>query len=151
MTTYSFLSVVGSITGPGGAFSVGSNAGVSEEGVTVENIEDKDDMKVGADGDIMHSLRAGNAARLTIRLLKTSPVNALLSNLYNFQRQNPANWGQNILVFSDIYRGDVETMTLAAFAKPSGNTYAKDANMMEWAFLGKRDMQLGFGVPDINT
>lgn len=151
MTTYSFLSITASIRGPGGAFNIGSSAGVAEEGITVENIEEKDDMKVGADGAIMHSLRASNAGRLTLRLLKTSPINGMLSQMYNFQRQNPSNWGQNVIAVNDIYRGDVETCTEMAFAKQTGNTYAKDANMNEWMFQGNRESQLGFGVPDINV
>lgn len=151
MATYSFLNVQATLTGPGGIIPMGSGSGAAEEGISIEMIEDKDAMTVGADGAIMHSLRAGNAARVSVRLLKTSPVNNLLSALYNFQRQNSGNWGQNTLVVSDTFRGDLNSLNTVAFAKQPVVTYSKDANMNEWSFLGALDQLLGTGVPDVNV
>lgn len=151
MTTYSFLNVAATLTGPGGSIQLGYGAGNAEEGISEEMLEDKDAMTIGADGAVMHSLRAGNGARLTVRLLKTSPVNALLSNLYNFQKASAALWGQNVLVVSDIYRGDVLTVTQSAFSRHTPVTYSKDGNTMEWTFFGTIDQKLGAGVPDINV
>lgn len=151
MATYSFLAVSATIAGPGGAIAIGSGSGAAEEGITVEMIEEKDDMKVGADGSIMHSLRASSAARLTLRLLKTSPVNAQLSNLYNFQRLSAANWGQNQLVVSDVNRGDVVSMNQAAFARQPTVVWSKDGTINEWLFLGAINVVLGAGVPDVNV
>ena len=37
MATYSFSTVQGSITGPGGAFSIGNGAGPSEEGISFDD------------------------------------------------------------------------------------------------------------------
>lgn len=151
MSTYAFANFVASLAGPGGVISLGYGAGNAEEGVTVEPIEEKDLMTVGADGSIMHSLRSSNAARATVRLLKTSPVNALLQNLYNFQKNSSANWGQNVLVLADVVRGDVLTMTSVAFSRQTPVAYAKDAGMNEWAFFGSLNQQLGLGIPDLNT
>ena len=110
--------------------------------------EDKDAMAVGADGTIMHSLRASNAGTITVRLLKTSPVNQQLNALYNFQKSSAANWGQNIFSVSDTFRGDVVTGTEMAFNRQAPVTYAKDGNMMEWKFQGNVEELLGSGVPD---
>lgn len=151
MSTYSFLSIAASLAGPGGVISLGYGAGTAEEGISVEPIEEKDLMTVGADGQIMHSLRAGNPGRATVRLLKTSPVNALLQNLYNLQRSSAALWGQNVMVISDIVRGDILTITTVAFSRQTPITYGKDGGMNEWTFFGNLNQQLGFGVPDINT
>lgn len=151
MGTYSFLDVVASITGPGGAFPIGSGAGNAEEGISVEMLDEKDLMTVGADGTIMHSLRASNAARVTVRLLKTSPVNAQLSALYNFQRQTTANWGQNTLSVSNPVSGDVASMSQVAFARQANPTWAKDGGMNEWIFYGNLNLQFGTGVPDVNV
>jgi predicted SPOUT superfamily RNA methylase MTH1 len=151
MGTYSFLNVQATISGPGGSFSIGSTAGNSEEGISVEMLEEKDDMKVGADGTIMHTLRASDAARVTIRLLQTSPVNSQLSALYNFQRKNAGNWGQNVIRISDMARGDVISSVEAAFARQPQVTYHKDGTMREWVFLGRVDELLGAGVPDVNV
>lgn len=149
--TYSFLNIQATLSGPGGSFPIGSSSGNADEGISIEMLEDKDLMTVGADGSVMHSLRASNAARISIRFLKTSPVNALLSALYNFQRTSAINWGQNVLVISDVIRGDVIASAQCAFAKQANVTYAKDAGMMEWSFLGTVDEILGVGVPDVNN
>jgi hypothetical protein len=149
--TYSFISVQASITGPGGAFQLGYGAGVAEEGISWEMLDDKDMLAIGADGQLMHSLRASDAARLTIRLLKTSPTNAKLNTMYNFQKSSPGAWGQNILVVSDTLRGDVLTGSEIAFARQPMIQYAKDANMNEWSFLGNVQEILGTGVPAIGV
>lgn len=147
--TYSFLDVAASITGPGGSFPLAAGAGAAEEGITIEMLEDKDDMKVGADGQIMHSLRASKAARVTVRLLKTSPVNAQLSLMYNLQAQSSGLWGNNVIVVSDVARGDQISSAQLAFARQPTVVYAKDGNVNEWAFLGAVDELLGSGQPSL--
>lgn len=148
MATYSFANVNATISGPGGNFPVGYGAGAAEEGIDTDMIEAKDGMVVGADGTIMHSLRVSDAGTITLRLLKTSPTNALLNALYNFQKTGGGvNWGQNVLVVSDTFRGDVLTGTLMAFEKQAPVKYAKDGNVMEWKFQGKVQELLGTGAP----
>lgn len=151
MSTYSFLNVQAAISGPGGAFNIGSEAGVAEEGITTSQVEEKDLATVGADGALMHTLRASNLGKFTVRLLKTSPYNASLSAMYNLQRTNPALWGQNVLTVNDVARGDSESLTQAAFLKQPDVTWDKDGKMNEWEFVGIKDQQLGTGVPDVNT
>jgi len=150
MTTYSFKNVQASLSGPGGSLSLGAGSGPAEEGITVEMLEEKDLMTVGADGQIMHTLRASNAARFSLRYLKTSPINAQLSALYNFQRSSSANWGQNVLVISDTIRGDVVSGSEIAFARQPQLTYARDSGMNEWIFYGSVNEQLGSGSPSVN-
>lgn len=89
---YSFEDVQATITGPGGTISLGAGAGNAQEGISVEFVDDKDNMLMGADGSGVHSLRASNAARLLVRLLKTSPVNAALSQMYRYQKQSSLFW-----------------------------------------------------------
>src|SRR5882724_1438268 len=98
MQTYSFLDTVMAINGPGGAFSI--RDGAAKEGFTVDFTEDKNTMTVGADGEAMHSLKATKGGTITLRLLKTSPTNALLGALYNFQTASSATHGQNTIVIS---------------------------------------------------
>lgn len=151
MSTYSFLDCKAAIAGPGGAFSIGSDAGISDEGITTEMKEEKNMQVIGAGGQVMNSLRASNAARITLRILKTSPVNAKLSALYNFQRLLTGAWGQNTISIADISRGDLIVATDVAFARQAPITYSKDANINEWLFDAVVDMQLGTGVPDRNV
>jgi hypothetical protein len=147
MATYSFENVNATITGPGGSFPLGSGSGSAEEGIDVDMIEEKDGMVTGADGTIMHSLRASDSGTIIVRLLKTSPTNALLNALYNFQKTGGGvNWGQNILVVSDTFRGDVVTGNQLAFSKQAPVKYAKDGNVMEWKFQGVVEELLGTGA-----
>jgi hypothetical protein len=151
VATYSFINIAMSIVGPGGAFNLGYGSGDAEEGITIEMIDDKNKMDVGADGSIMHSLRASNAGRITVRLLKTAPTNSLLSGLYNFQRFSSGNWGQNSIVTTDTARGDLVLASQMAFVKQSDLTYAQDGNYNTWVFIGSIDNELlGTGTPSAN-
>lgn len=144
MAVYSFLDVQAAITGPGGAFSLGSGSGNAEEGITVESTDDINTMTIGADGTPMHSLHANKGARVTVRLLKTSPTNALLSLMLAFQRTSSANHGQNTITISNNVSGDTITCQFVAFAKVPNITYAKDGGMNEWLFdAGVMDIGLG--------
>ena len=146
MSTYSFLDVNASISGPGGSFRLGSGTGAAEEGITVAMTEEKNTMTVGADGKVMHSLHAGKSGKVTVRLLKTSPVNAQLSQLYQLQAQSSAVWGVNTMTVNDVARGDVVSCRDVAFAKHPDLVYAKDGNVNEWEFMaGYIDQLLGSG------
>jgi hypothetical protein len=135
MGTYSFNDVNVSITGPGGSFSIGGNgSGNAEEGITIAMTEDKNTMTIGADGTPQHSLHAGKSGHLTVRLLKTSPVNSQLSSLYNTQVVSSALHGQNIVSIRNPITGDSITATNVAFKKLPDVVYAKEAGMQEWAF-----------------
>ena len=85
-------------------------------------------MTIGADGGGMHSLRANRSGVITVRLLKTSPVNGLLQAAFDLQRISSANWGQNTLVISDTARGEVTSGLFAAFKQFTPVTYAQDGD-----------------------
>jgi hypothetical protein len=148
MATYSFKSVQATIAGPGGVLPLANGAQAAEEGLTVAMVEDKNTMTIGADGAGMHSLHAGKACLVTIRLLKTSPINAALMQMYNLQTSNPALHGQNTFAVRDTNRGDVLVAQQAAFKKAPDITYAKDGGMNEWTFDAiTNDETLGVGTP----
>jgi Protein of unknown function (DUF3277) len=147
MPTYSFLDVRATIVGPGGTFPLGAGAGNAEEGISIEFTEDKDRLVTGADGSPMHSLNASKAGRILVRLLKTSPVNALLAQLYSFQQASSLNWGQNVFVLTNLVTGDDYSCTSVAFEKFPRNDFAKEAGILEWGFLaGSIDPVLGSGI-----
>lgn len=148
MPTYSFLNVHATIVGPGGAIPLGAGSGNAEEGISIEPGTEMNNMMIGADGQGMHSLRADKSAKIVIRLLKTSPINGLLSAMLNLQRLSAATHGQNVIAIADILRGDVYTAKQTAFAKVPSNTYAKDGNIIEWNFDSiSCDFLLGPGIP----
>lgn len=134
MSTYSFFDVNASITGPGGSIPLGYGAGVSEEGITVEMMEDKDTMTIGADGTPQHSLHAGRGGTVTVRLLKSSPTNGLLSAMYDLQTISSALHGFNVVVINNAQSGDIITCTDVGFRKAPNVVYAKEGQFMEWPF-----------------
>lgn len=141
---YSFIDVQATIVGPGGSFNLGNGSGAAEEGIEIEMLEDKNNMTVGADGTPMHSLHAGNAGTVTVRLLKTSPVNAQLMAMYDAQRTSSALWGQNIISINNKASGDNGGCRSVAFKKIPKNAYAKDGGTNEWVFdAGFIDQILG--------
>lgn len=135
---YSFLDCKASISGPGGSFSLGNGAGVAEEGIKIDPTGDKSGMTIGADGSGMHSLYADKSGNITITLLKTSPTNALLSQLYDFQTASGATHGQNTLVIVDMSRGDNISCQQTAFKKAPNLQFAKDGGTVDWEFSAIR-------------
>ncbi len=148
--TYSFKDVVAALIGIGGVANLGVGAASAEEGITIEAVEDKNVMTVGADGNGMHSLIASEASTVTVRLLKTSPMNAVLQLMYDIQTSSSLLHGKNVLTIRDIARGDDITLTSVAFKKRPTVTFAKEGGMLEWTFDAIRTSQtLGVGTPEI--
>lgn len=144
---YSFEDVVATLVGPGGSIPLGAGAGNAKEGISIEFVDDKNNMLIGADGSGVHSLRATTAAHISVRLLKTSPVNALLNAMYNLQIASSIFWGQNILTVTNPATGDDYPCSEVAFRKFPGITWAEDANMNEWQFDAiNADPILGVGI-----
>ncbi len=147
MGVYSFLNVNCAIAGPGGAANLASGAQAAEEGITIEPVEDKNVMTIGADGAGQHSLVASDARTATVRLLKTSPMNALLMAMYNIQSSSSSLWGRNVITLGDTGQGDAITLQQVAFKKVPALTYAKEGGMNEWVFdCVKGDQILGAGL-----
>lgn len=148
MATYSFLSVQATLVGPGVNTQLANGAQASDEGISFKMAGDKNTQTPGADGAIMNSLHAAKNGEITVSLLKTSPVNAILMQAYNLQTSNPALHGQNTLSLRDTYRGDVGVARQVAFKKLPDNTWGKEGNMLEWTFDGGQiDETLGTGQP----
>jgi len=131
---YSFLNISALMAGPGLVANLAAGAASAEEGITIEANAEKNVMTIGADGKGQHSLIADDAAKVTIRLLKTSPANALLMAAYDLQSISSALWGQNVLTITDSGRGDVSVFQSGAFRKKPNINYQKEAGMMEWEF-----------------
>lgn len=144
MSTYSFIDVSASLTGPTGVIDLGYGSANSEEGVTIAMTEGKNTMTVGADGEVMHSLHAGKSGTLTVTLLKTSPTNKKLSLAYNAQSQSSALWGNNVITVRNSVSGDITVARSAAFQKQPDHVNGKVGNTVSWVFdCGKIDQLLG--------
>lgn len=151
MGAYSFLDVQGSVVGPGLATQIGATSGAAKEGLTTSFDETKTAITTGADGAIMTSLKASMTGKITIRLLKTSPINAVLNRAFNFQRASAANTGQNSIRVVDKARGDVVTGRQMSFEKHPDNAWSEEGNVLEWTFIGIVNEVLGSGVPSVTA
>jgi hypothetical protein len=131
--TYSFQNFSAAITGPGGSFVIaGPETATAEEGMTVTWGEEANTQTIGADGAVMNSLHASKAGTAAVRLQKISPVNALLGQMFVFQRLSSLTWALNIITLRDSVTGDNYTLTGCAFTRFPTNSWAKVGNMLEW-------------------
>jgi len=150
MGTYSFMDVQAALVIGGVSISLGDGSGAAEEGITVAMVDDKNVMTIGADGEGMHSLRASKAGTITVRLLKTSPVNQQLSLAYNLSTSSSLLHGKAVMSVADPVRGDLVTARGVAFAKQPDLVYAAVGNANEWVFHAiKIDELLGQGSPSL--
>lgn len=144
MSAYSFLDVVAKITGPTGSADLAAGAQPADEGISFEMTGDKNTMTTGADGAVMHSLHAEKSGRCIVRLLKTSPINAILQAMYDVQTATAALHGQNTILCQQKVSGDVTTARQVAFKRKPPNAYQKEANVVEWEWdCGMIDTVLG--------
>ena len=144
MSTYSFMDTNCTLAADDAVIDMGYGAGVAEEGITFAMAGDKNSMTIGADGEGMHNLRADNSGQVTVRLLKTSPTNAKLMNLYTLQKSSTKKWGKNTITLNHSGSGDNATASKCAFKKVPDLTKAKDGALVEWIFDSiKVDMKLG--------
>lgn len=144
MATYSFQDVNATLTGAAGVINLGNGASVAKEGITVTIAQDRNLMTVGADGEYMHSLRQDKSGQVTVRLIYTSPINAMLQAMYDAQALSSTAWGANVIVITNKGNSEVTTCRGVAFKKQPDRTYAEDGTFLEWTFdCGKIDTVTG--------
>lgn len=147
MPAYSFLDVSFMLVGPGIAANLAAGAAVAEEGITIEPASDKNQMDIGADGNGQHSLIADDSAHVTVKLLKTSPMNAVLMIAYDLQTSSSALHGLNVGTVTNAARGDLHVMLQGAFKKKPTITESKTAGFNEWTWdFIKVNSALGSGL-----
>lgn len=144
MSTYSFMDTQCTLASDDGVIDLGYGAGVTEEGITIAMAADANSMLIGADGEGMHSKSANKSGTVTVRLLKTSPINAKLSNLYHIQYSSTKKWGKNTITLNHAGSGDNATATKCAFKKHPDLVYKAVGDYNEWVFDAiKIDQKLG--------
>jgi hypothetical protein len=143
--------VLQSVTGTQvGGVDVGAG-GFSEEGLRITRLREKNIMTEGADGSIMHSLRASKAARIMLSFLKTAPANAALSQVWNAQEGDSSQWGRNSFHITQTSTGDNFTLNSVAFVKFPDTNYRAEGGVMDWEFdVGFCDSILGNGYNPTN-
>lgn len=132
--TYSLMDVQASLTGPTGSFSLGYEQAIAEEGIDIVAAGDKNTMTVAGDGEGMHSLHADKSGQITLRYLKTAPINSMLMKAYNAQTMDSRLHGKNIITVTNSASGDVTVGRSCAFKKIPDLKYAKDGDVVTWVF-----------------
>ena len=151
-STYSFQNIVASITGPNGSFPLGAGSASAEEGITIEPTADQATMTIGADGSGMYSLHADYSGRFLVRLLLVSPTNALLGAMFEADRSSAAFFGQNLIVLTDIARGDNITGQGCGIIRAPNLVYGREGGMREWTISSILiHRMLGSGVVQVTT
>ena len=134
MATYSFLSVTATFTGMTGFVDLSFGASIAKEGITVTPGGSRNTMLPGADGEVMHSLKAD----------KTSPANKKLMAMFNAQQISASAWGNNVIMIQQRDSNDTITCRSVAFTNMPTITFAEEGGLMEWVFdCGKIDGILG--------
>jgi hypothetical protein len=138
------MDVVCTLSGPTGDVDLSYGAAIADEAIEFTPAEDKNTLTVGGDGSPMNSLHAAQHGTITVRVLKTSPANALLMAMYDAQSLSSSLWGQNVIIARQTAAGDVNTGSSVAFKKKPAIKYNKVGDLMEWTFdAGKMTSVLG--------
>jgi hypothetical protein len=144
MATFSFMDVTASLAGATGVVDLGFGSSVTKEGITVTASGPRNTMTPGADGEVMHSLKADKSGTVTVRLLYTSPVNATLQTMFNAQSLSSSAWGNNVITIRNKGNNEIIMCRSAAFQKLPDRTFAEEGQMVEWVFdCGKIDVITG--------
>lgn len=132
--TYSFDDVLATLDGPGISVNLGQGAQVAEEGITISMQNERDAMRIGADGEGMHSMKMDKSGTITVRLLQTSPVNAALTAAYNAQSVDSSIFGYNVILIRNKRSGTTIAARDVAFNKWPDWTMAQEGQTLEWEF-----------------
>ena len=144
MSTYSFMDVTATLAGVTGVVDLGFGSAVTKEGITVTTASPRNVMTPGADGEVMHSLKADKSGTVTVRLLYTSPVNATLQTMFNAQSLSSSAWGNNVITIRNKGNNEIIMCRSAAFQTLPDRTFAEEGQMVEWVFdCGKIDVITG--------
>lgn len=144
MATYSFTSVTATLTGAAGFVDLGAGVGLAKEGITITMAGSRNTMTIGADGEVMHSLKADKSGTVTVRLLNTSSANAALQALYDAQALSSSVWGNNVITIRNKDNDETTVCRDVAFQGQPERTYAEEGAIVEWVFdCGKIDTVTG--------
>lgn len=144
MATYSFMDVTATFAGATGVVDLGFGSAVTKEGITVSTANPRNTMTVGADGEVMHSLKADKSGTVTVRLLYTSPVNSTLQTMFDAQSLSSSVWGNNVITIRNKGNNEIITCRSVAFQKLPDRTFSEEGQMVEWVFdCGKIDVITG--------
>lgn len=104
------------------------------EGSMVEIDRDSDDFEdvVGTSGEVTRSKVNDDRATITIRLMQSAPVNAILSTLRNLDKNTPGGVGVGPYLLRDKSGATLISAEKAWIAKSPKKMFDKTAKELEW-------------------
>lgn len=119
---------------------------MSEKGLdefcTVEQLEKDYTTTEGVGGDVVFNRTNSKLCRVTVRLLQTSRVNKLLSEIRAADLAS-GNGVFEALTVRDRLGNDLHTSSEAKIEGPPSSSYSKEAGELEWSFLAPMDLHHG--------
>jgi hypothetical protein len=146
--TYAFQDVTAILKCPMGSFTIsGPETAAAEEAITITWGEESNTQTIGADGSVMNSMHSARAGTVVFRLLKTSPMNEKLQQIFHYEHQSSALWGNDTITIENPARGDKYVLLGCAWVRIPTNTYAKIGNTLEYEMhVAIIDSRLGSGA-----
>lgn len=129
-TAYSFKNVVAALAGQRvTGFWEGDNA------VEIAPVEDAGQIMMGADGDSLYSVYAGNAVMITLRVQHTSPAHELLlQKLAEIKADTPRMTGFPISI-KDVRSNDGGSASRCYVQGRPTHGFGKAASVREWKLV----------------
>lgn len=131
---YSFINVTATFIGPTTELVLGKGSNLSEEGIEIIPIGERNVLKRGAGGGGGHSMIGGSWATVKISLLQTSDANSVLQTAYDIQHTSSALWGKNQIIVQEHVSGDMIVCQGCAFKNIAHLPYKMEMSMIEWEF-----------------
>lgn len=133
-TTYSFESVVMTISHPAIGQYVASGQGIGS--ITTTMTTDRTTHDVSADGAIMVSKIRGRNGSHAIAIQQTSDLNKWLVKLYNYlETADASQWAEINIVIRSNDMHDMLTSTGVAFQKLPDRPYQAQGQQVTWQML----------------
>jgi len=113
--------------------------------IDIERRSDSVTDKMGADGQMMISVGTDKSGTVKVKLMQTSPSNAMLTNIMSLQEASGSLFVPVVVKFQDTYRQDLAIGTQGYLKKPSKLTRGAGGNTQEWEIVVER-LDLAFGL-----
>ena len=111
-----------------------TEGGVGEGGISIESSMDINNMKVGADGSVQHSLRLATPALLKVEVLRNNTLNLALATQFSITTSGQSTHGLMKLSIVDSVSKEETHCAGIAFKKLPSNFYKMDAEPIVWEF-----------------
>lgn len=114
------------------------------EFVKIARLSESFGLKVGTDGEAVRSKTNNRSAKITLRLMQSSSVNDVLSQIHNNDLTLPGGAGVGVFRIQDLQGTTLHQANAAWISKWPDESEAREASEREWEFsTGRLDNFIG--------